>query len=352
MTTRESGRWSEERAWEWSRDQPWRVGSNFIPSTASNQLEMWQSATFDAETIDRELGWAAEIGMNAARVYLHDIVWRDDAVGFMDRIERYLEIAESHGVGTMLVLFDSVWNPAPRPGPQPTPQPRTHNAGWVQSPGAEILSNRARHDELEGYVTEIVGRFSKDTRVFAWDLMNEPDNPNLPDELQSRKEKTANALALLEKTFGWARGAGPVQPLTSGVWRGSWADPEALSDMMRFQLTQSDVVSFHCYEDAAHMRAWIGDLEQYGRPLFCTEFMARTQGSTFEAVLPVLAEKRVGAICWGLVAGRTQTIYPWDSWAKPYDGEPDPWFHDVFRGDGSAYSAREVEVIRRLTGRG
>jgi hypothetical protein len=29
---------------------------------------MWQAATFDPKTIDRELGWAAEMGMNTIRV--------------------------------------------------------------------------------------------------------------------------------------------------------------------------------------------------------------------------------------------------------------------------------------------
>lgn len=349
MATETAGRWSEERAWAWARGEPWLVGANFIPSTASNQLEMWQAETFDPETIDRELGWAAAIGMNSARVYLHDLVWRSDAHGFLSRVDRFLDLAHGRGIATMLVLFDSVWNPSPRAGPQPSPRPRTHNAGWVQSPGAAVLADRTRHDELEGYVTAVVARFATDERVVAWDLMNEPDNPYLPDELQTPEEKAANALALLEKTFRWARVARPRQPLTSGVWQGSWADPGALSEMSRFQLAQSDVVSFHCYGDAEEMRARIRDLERYGRPLVCTEFMARTQKSTFEAILPVLAEKRVGALCWGLVAGRTQTIYPWDSWAKTYDAEPEPWFHDVFHADGRPYAEGEVEVIRRLT---
>ncbi len=38
-------RWSVEKANEWYAKQPWLVGCNFIPSTAVNQLEMWQEET-------------------------------------------------------------------------------------------------------------------------------------------------------------------------------------------------------------------------------------------------------------------------------------------------------------------
>jgi hypothetical protein len=111
------------------------------------------------------------------------------------------------------------------------------------------------------------------------------------------------------------------------------------------------VVSFHCYFPAPRLRRWITALEQYGRPLVCSEFLARPLGSTFEEVLPVLAEKRIGAFCWGLVAGRTQTIYPWDSWLKSYAEEPEPWFHDVLRFDGTPYRPEEIETIHRLVQR-
>jgi hypothetical protein len=79
--------------------------------------------------------------------------------------------------------------------------------------------------------------------------------------------------------------------------------------------------------------------------------MARPRGSTFETVLPVLKQEKVGAYNWGFVSGKTQTIYPWDSWEKEYEGEPQVWFHDIFRQDGAPYDPKEVERIRTLTGR-
>ena len=62
-------RWTEAQANAWYVQQPWPVGADFLPSTAINELEMWQGDTFDSATIDRELGWAEGIGMNTMRVF-------------------------------------------------------------------------------------------------------------------------------------------------------------------------------------------------------------------------------------------------------------------------------------------
>ena len=56
----------------------------------------------------------------------------------------------------------------------------------------------------------------------------------------------------------------------------------------------------------------------------------------------------VGAINWGLVAGKTNTIFAWDT-PLPDVAEPSLWFHDIFRSDGTPYSTEEVECIRSLT---
>ena len=88
------------------------ASTHFSPSTAINQLEMWQGDTFDPETIDRELGWAASLGMNTVRVFLHDVPWRDDAEGFFKRVDQFLEICAKHKIRPMIVLFDGVWDPA------------------------------------------------------------------------------------------------------------------------------------------------------------------------------------------------------------------------------------------------
>jgi hypothetical protein len=349
--SQEPGPWPPERAAAWAREHPWLVGCNFIPSTAINQLEMWQADTFDPATIDRELGWAEGLGFNSVRVFLHDLLWEQDAPGFLSRMDRFLAIADRHKIGVVFVLFDAVWDPAPRLGEQRAPRPGLHNSGWVQSPGARILADRARHDALKPYVAGVVGRFRSDRRVHAWDLFNEPDNTNRSSYGQLEPAgKPERSLALLEKTFAWARAVEPSQPLTAGVWQGNLTDPDRLSPINRYMLTQSDVISFHNYRPLAELKKDVEALKRYRRPLLCTEYMARPAGSTFDPVLPYLKEEHVGAYNWGFVAGKSQTIYPWDSWRKPYADEPPVWFHDIFRPDGTPYDAGEVRFIRWVTG--
>jgi hypothetical protein len=285
-------------------------------------------------------------------VFLHNIPWEQDRDGFLKRIDKFLEIADQHHIGVTFVLLDSCWHPFPKAGKQPEPKPFVHNSGWVQSPGLELLKNPARHDELRGYVTGIVRHFANDRRVHVWDLFNEPDNRNNSSYGQHEPANKADlALMLIKKAYAWAREANPSQPITSGVWIGNWADPAKLSPMEKFCLEQSDVINFHCYGPLPEMQKCVQNLKRYNRPIVCTEYMARPQGSKFDPILGYLKEQKVAAYNWGFVDGKTQTIFPWDSWQKQYTGEPPLWFHDIFRRDGKPYIQAEVDYIKKVTGK-
>lgn len=348
-----SARWSQQQANHWYARQPWLVGSNYIPATAINQLEMWQAGTFDPARIDLELGWAESIGLNTMRVFLHDLLWQQDPDGFRKRIGIFLGIAQKHHIRPLFVLFDSCWDPDPRLGQQHQPRPGIHNSGWVQSPGAAALQDPSQYPRLEAYVKGVVGAFATDDRVLGWDVWNEPDNDGGGNYARLEPpHKTELVLALLPRAFQWAREANPTQPLTSGVWQGDWSSPENLSPMEKIQLGLSDVISFHNYDQPAEFEKRILWLQQYHRPIICTEYMARGNGSTFRGSLPIAKKYDVGAINWGLVAGKTQTYLPWDSWQHPYiDRQPAVWFHEIFRNNGEPYSRDEVDLIRRLTAR-
>lgn len=347
------GRWSRERATAWGERTAWLVGCNYLPSSAVNQLEMWQAGTFDPETIDRELGYAESLGFTSVRVFLHDLLWQDDAEAFLARVETFLSIADRHGLRTMFVLFDSCWHPLPRLGPQPAPLPHVHNSGWVQSPGIEVLRDPDSFPHLRRYVTGVVGRFADDPRVVVWDVWNEPDNfdggaakrPGLEP-----KDKPDLVNAILPRAFAWAREARPSQPLTSGVWLDS-DNVVTLTPCKRIQIGNSDVVSFHSYGDAPSLERCLTNLACYGRPLLCTEFMARPNGSVFDPHLALMKRARCAAYCWGFVNGKSQTIYPWDSWTKDYDGPPPVRFHDILEPDGTPFHPEEADVIRRVTGK-
>jgi len=326
-------RWSPEKAIAWAKIQPWLRGCDFIPSTAVNQLEMWQAETFDTVTIDRELGWADEIGMNCMRVYLHHLAWETDREGFKSRMRKYLDIADKHGVETIFVFFDDCWNPEYHPGKQPDPKPGVHNSGWVRDPGDLLFSDPLIVNTLEAYEKDILSTFKDDKRIVAWDLNNEPGNSGYGNK----------SLPLLEKAFLWGREVNPSQPLSSGVWSND------LEDLNAFQLSHSDIITYHNYSDEKNHQAMIDTLKLYGRPLICTEYMARRNNSLFSNIMPILKAQNIGAINWGLVSGKTNTIYAWDT-PVPDGSEPALWFHDIFRKDGTPYNGAEIQVILDLTG--
>ena len=342
--------WTVQQSKSWYAQQPWLVGCNYIPYNAINELEMWQADTFDSARIDQELGWAENIGMNTLRVFLHDLLWYQDAQGFEMRLNQFLAICERHHIRPMLVLFDSVWDPNPHLGKQREPKPGIHNSGWVQSPGATALQDEKQYPRLESYVKGVVGAFAKDKRVLCWDIWNEPDNFNANNYAEP-KNKVELIEKLLPKAFSWARAASPSQPLTSGVWRINYVNFKGLTAIEKIQLTESDIITFHDYGDSASFRRSIQFLNQYKRPLICTEYLARGNKSTFETILPLAKSNHVGMINWGFVVGKTQTNLPWDSWAKPYTNgrEPAVWHHEIFYADGKPYKQAEVDFIRKMT---
>jgi len=344
-------RWSKAQANAWYAKQPWPVGSNYIPSDAINQLEMWQAATFDPKRIDQELGWAQSLGMNTMRVFLHDLLWKQDPAGFKRRINEFLTIAAKHHIRPIFVLFDSCWDPDPQLGPQHPPIPGVHNSGWVQSPGI-AMDDPSQYPRFEHYVKDIVGTFAKDKRILAWDVWNEPDNPGGGDYgAREPKDKFARVAELLPQVFAWARSERPVQPLTSGLWHDpDWSPSAHLNAIERTQVEQSDIITFHNYGWPEDFLKRVEQLKAYGRPMICTEYMARGAGSTIDGVLPLGKRLDVGMVNWGFVVGKTQTNLPWDSWQRPYTlQQPAIWFHDLLHKDGTPYRAREAQIIRLLS---
>lgn len=346
----DSGRWSKSRADSWYAQQRWLVGGNYVPANAINQLEMWQDETFDPERIDLELGWAQKMGMNTMRVFLHDLLWKQDPEGFKKRIRTFLDIAQKHGIKPMFVLFDSCWDPNPELGPQHPPIPGVHNSGWVQGPGT-AMSDPSQYKRFEEYVKDIVGTFAHDKRILAWDVWNEPDNAGGGDYGPQEPEGKFDLVAkLLPQVFDWARSQNPDQPLTSGLWHDpDWSDPAALNKVERVQIEKSDIITFHSYDWPEGFAERVRQLSGYDRPLICTEYMARGNGSTIDGVLPLAKKLDVGMINWGFVKGRSQTYLPWDSWKRPYTSEPPTiWFHDLLHRDGKPYRQREVDIIHEL----
>ena len=141
-----SEQWTPKQAQAWYAAQGWRSGCDYIPANAINQIEMWSEETFDAARIDKELGWAEELGFKTLRVYLSSVVWNHDAEGFKGRMDSFLAICEEHGIRPLFVFFDDCWDPESAYGPQRAPVPGKHNSGWVKDPSKSLRAwtNRRR----------------------------------------------------------------------------------------------------------------------------------------------------------------------------------------------------------------
>lgn len=354
-------RFSADWANAWWAAQGWICGFNFLPSSAVNFLEMWQADTFDRDTIARELGWAAALGFNALRVNLHYLVWKHDRDGMMDRLEWLIATADGLGLRMVPCLFDDCGFGGFEPayGPQPDLVPGVHNSRAVASPGRAALLDPGTWPAFAAYLRDVVRAYRCDNRILFWDLYNEPGNRMVftatgaqtyePDFSQASHD-------LMRAAFDWCRNENPDQPITVDAWvtppPGS-DDPPCQNAIDRDALALSDIVTFHAYWDSAHVQRFIDHLAALGRPMLCTEWMARAVGSRIEDQLDLFQSRKVGCFQWGLVKGRTQTHLPWPAdLVAAHGGAADRsvWFHDLLDEKGQPYDPAETARLRQALG--
>lgn len=340
-------RWSEEKANAWYAAQAWPVGCDYVPAYAGNQIQMWQSETWDAQAIDRELGWAESLGLNSVRIFLHHKVWEAEPEAYFNHLEAFLSIAEKHGISVLMTLFTNGGSEARFVGEKIAPVPGIHNSIWAQTPGISMVNDSSRWHEIETYEKAVLEHFRTDRRILAWCLYNEPEN--VPE---------CHTLPLLRKVFSWAREVNPIQPLTATIITNPFhCNPKhyVRFPMINFIAENSDIISFHCYDSACVMQDFIHLVQTYNRPVFCTEYLGRPRGSTFEDILPLLKENKIAAYHFGLVHGATQCQYAWNEVVNgekiPFTEEPEIWFHDILYPDGKPWKESECAFIRKLTGK-
>lgn len=329
--------WTKNKAWEWYENVGWLCGFNYVPSTAINTTEMWQCETFDLQTIDRELGWAEQLGFNSCRIFIQYLVWTVDKKGLLKRIDKFLDVANHHKITTVMCLMDDCAFSGKQPylGPQDNPKPGIHNSCWTPSPGHERVINRSFWPDLEAYINEIVSHFSADHRILMWDLYNEAGNAKMGNK----------SLPLLKECFIWARTAKPIQPLTACIY------DKDLHDINEVVLKLSDIITFHNYNPLPHLKMVVEKLRAFSRPLICTEWMARSRGSRINTHLPFFCQEGIGCYIWGLVNGKTQTSFGWETLesASKRAEEPGEWFHDLLHPNGEPYSDEEIQILREQT---
>ena len=354
-------RWTETDARNWWQARTWVCGFNFLPSTAVNFIEMWHADTFDMPTIERELGWAAEIGFNAVRVNLPFLGWTEDREGLLDRLDRLMGAAAACGIESVPCLFDDCGFGGVEPvwGAQPNPVPGIHNSRAVASPGRAAVLDKGLRKSLQAYVRDVITEFRADPRILFWDLYNEPGNRMDFEKTaysQFDSELENHALSLMETSFAVAREIGPDAPLSVAAWTTPLPDSDAhpyQTEIDRSALLHSDIITFHAYWNRKRVMQFIDYLEVLDRPIFCTEWMARQIDSRISDQLELFHSRGVGCFQWGLVKGRTQTWLPWpDDLVRAHGGriDRDVWFHDLLDESGHPYDRHEVETIRALTG--
>lgn len=352
-------KWSSEQVWEWYKSYPWLRGFNYLPRTAVNWTEMWQSETFDLETIKQELKWARQYGFNTLRTNIPFIVWQADRKGLLSRIDAFLQCAQEQEIYVMLCPLDDCGFSGDHPflGPQLEPVPGVHNSQAAASPGRNVVMDESLWPQVESYLRDIISTYKEHKQIIVWDLYNEPTNRAiLRGEQESMFDAGLEQKAheLMVKCFQWARSEDPHQPLTVGGWHGDMTVEGGeqpffahKTDVAAFEL--SDVITFHAYVSGERMENFIGFLSRYERPVMCTEWLARHVGSRFEDQFPMFKQHNVACYQWGLVNGRTQTHVPWTTIKNSCPDYHTTWFHDFLRSDGSPYDSGEADLVRLVT---
>ena len=350
-------RWSKERAWAWYNARPWLRGCNFMSSDCANRIDQWQEYGFEErlKTTDEELALAASIGFNTIRIIPEYFVWEQDHDGFMQRFDRYLEIAWKHGISCMVVLGNDCMQPKEMTKPMRLGEQhydwgyhggRKHSQhGQFAGMGYHLLDEpelAARHYE---WVRDIIETHKKDERIILWDLYNEPGN--------SKRDPVT--MPHLKKFFEIAREIDPIQPLTVGAWRTPLDRNQPLSELEQFACENSDIISYHSYSTYQNNIRIIKRLkEDYGRPIVNTEWLGRCLHNTVQEMYPLFYLEKVGCYNWGFVAGKYQTYEPWEGTWQRYEKDPSmdvdftKWFHDLFRPGHHPYDPKEIEIIKRF----
>lgn len=331
----------KERVWDIQKAEEYMSafgvikGVNFVPSYCYSYIEMWHH--FKEDCILRELHYAKDAGINSLRIFVAECQWETRKDLVQKNLDRFLDFCADLNFSVMLTLQPNTymipgWTISQEEDPFLIDyKPGVHDGGWNYK-GARIFDCSGKWKEnkegIREFVTEILLRYGKDKRVSFWDLYNEP---------------WEECRDLLEFVFFCARETNPQQPLTS-CWR-AW-------DI-------SDITTFHCYEkpgkgyrkqiNGVHYLSFEDEIKRAlstGRPILCTECVARTFGNELEVILPYYSRYKIGFYIWGLCAGSAQYHIPWD-WPV---GSPVPprWFQCFLYPDGSPFDKNEIVLIKEF----
>ena len=354
------GPWTKEKAWAWQDAQPWYRGCNYMPASAANFVDVWQSYGSAARfaEVEREFALAQEVGFNAMRLLVVEqgfAVWLQEPDAFRANFERYLALMEKYGLKAFVVLGNDCSRPKfmwsmPKLGEQPYDlgyhggRKRTQHGGFSEA-GYLMVDDPEYRAKFFAFCRELVAKYAHDDRIVMWELWNEPGAGN-------RKAMSAQ---VLKDLFALCWEVDPDQPLTANVWGDdAWKliGGKEPSEIGRLSAELSDVISYHGYVSVANQAKLVDALEKrFGRPLYNTEWLVRTWGCEFSDNYAFMARRKIGALNWGFVNGKYQTHEPYEPMWKgkfEFNGDPTRWFHDLFRVSHHPYDPYEIAVARNV----
>lgn len=349
--------WSKERAWEWYNARPWIRGCNYMSADCANRIDQWQELGFEERlvTTEEEFKLTQELGYNSIRIILEFIVWDEQRDGFMERFERYISLATKYGISCMVVLANDCMRPKSfevnKIGKQKVDLGyhggrKTSQHGHHDEMGWHVLDDPSTAPRYFEMVREIVAKYRDDERIIIWNVYNEVGN--------SKRDKVT--LPNLKRMFEIIREIEPIQPLTAEAWRLDTQDIADLSHVEQYALNNSDIVSFHSYSHYMNIVQIIHTLKNLGRPILCTEWLARGMGNNVQELFPLFFLEKIGCYNWGFVAGKYQTYEPWNGIWEQYEKNPNlnfdftKWLHDLYRPNHRPYNPKEIELIKHFCG--
>lgn len=273
-------------------------GAIYLPARAYNPWQMWHE--YDEAVMDRDMGYAERVGLNAIRTWASYERWNEDQEATAASLESALDVCAAHGIRVLLSLFENCGIPfSSRAAREKDPL----KAMDLISPAPSIIENSSEWEAPRRFVRWFMDRYANDERLVAIEVMNEPSY---------RDENLRFVLDMLH-TARQRRGAVPltIGTATEDVWKN-----------LIFVAEGSEILQFHAnfpssLDEFDRVLAEAKLVERVlGRPVWLTEWQRlREKGSGWRddpihpdeigpglaTLAPLVRKHRIGSFFWSLM---------------------------------------------------
>ncbi|WP_158056928.1 glycoside hydrolase 5 family protein [Halorussus halophilus] len=309
-------------------------GAVYLPQDAWNAYQFW--ANYESDVVERDLGYAARLGLDSVRVWSSYEYWREGASQLFDRTEHFLSTCRDHGIRPLIVLFEAPPKQPPKKSNLRNTDPAS--AFGVHSPSRPRILQRRNWDEGDGSPIQFsrwwATSFGEDDRLLATEIVNEPG------DVRPRRDFAFDALRAV-------RDAAPSATLTMGTKDVRYArlyDRDDDLDVYQFHMNlPKDPAAAKFYLEKQRTAA---DRTDTDKPLWCTEWQRTLEEppSRFAPNLSSLGPTVRGATADGTIDGD----FFWSLMLKPaYLKTPRERgrVNGLFHADGAVYSKADAAAV-------